>query len=90
MIPLIEKRIPLFIKNTFRPDAPGTRIAGDVQPGDAPVKALTAVVGQTLIAIEGKGMMGVPGVAGRTFAALGRIGSPTGERFRKRRPRQRS
>ena len=70
MIPLIEKRIPLSIKNTFRPDAPGTRIAGDVPAGDAPVKALTAIVGQTLVAIEGKGMMGVPGVAGRCFAAM--------------------
>lgn len=74
MIPLVAKRIPLTIKNTFNPDAGGTRIAGDVFGGGPPVKALTAAMNQALVAIEGKGMMGVPGVAGRTFAALAHAG----------------
>lgn len=74
MIPLVEKRIPLTIKNTFNPEASGTRIAGDVFGGGQPVKALSAAMNQALVAIEGKGMMGVPGVAGRTFAALAQAG----------------
>src|SRR6202022_1488275 len=89
MIPLVDKRIPLSITNTFgdreaeaRPPSdskaaearPGTRIAADVKPGAYPVKALTAIHGQALIAIEGNGMIGVPGVAGRAFTALSQAG----------------
>ena len=73
MIPLADKRIPLNIKNTFKalkPDHVGTRISADLLLEAYPVKALTAAVGQALISIEGKGMMGVPGIAARTFSAL--------------------
>jgi aspartokinase/homoserine dehydrogenase 1 len=74
MIPLIERGIPLRIRNTFDPDFEGTRIAGDVEPGAYPVKALSAVSSQALITIEGNGMIGVPGIAGRTFSALSSAG----------------
>jgi len=74
MIPLVDRRIPLLVRNTFRADAPGTRIADDVKPGDYPVRALTAIHRQALISIEGKGMIGVPGIAGRTFSALSQAG----------------
>lgn len=70
IIPLLEHKIPLFLKNTFRPEQPGTRIASDVPAGAFPVKALTAAFHQALVTIEGKGMMGVPGIAGRAFQAL--------------------
>ncbi|HUR81729.1 MAG TPA: bifunctional aspartate kinase/homoserine dehydrogenase I [Thermoanaerobaculia bacterium] len=73
MIPLIDRRIPLFVRNTFR-DGSVTRIADDVKPGAYPVKALTAIHKQSLIAIEGSGMIGVPGVAGRAFTALSNAG----------------
>ena len=74
MMPLVERAIPLFIRNAFRPETPGTRIAADVEPGLYPVKALTAIHKQALIAIEGSGMIGVPGVAARTFSALAQAG----------------
>lgn len=74
MIPLIEKAIPLYLRNTFDPEASGTRIAGDVTPGSYPVKALTAIHDQSLITIEGNGMIGVPGVAARVFSALSAAG----------------
>ncbi|MFA6958711.1 MAG: bifunctional aspartate kinase/homoserine dehydrogenase I [Thermoanaerobaculia bacterium] len=74
MIPLIERAIPLRIRNTFDPDFEGTRIAGDVEPGAYPVKALSAISDQALITIEGNGMIGVPGIAGRTFTALSSAG----------------
>ena len=41
-----------------------------VEPGRVPVKALTAAGGQALITVTGNGMLGVPGIAARTFAAL--------------------
>jgi aspartokinase/homoserine dehydrogenase 1 len=74
MIPLADRRIPLLLRNTFRPESKGTRIAGDVKPGDYPVRALTAIHRQALVAIEGSGMMGVPGIAGRAFSALSQAG----------------
>lgn len=73
MIPLVDRKIPLFVRNTFR-DGSATRIADDVKPGAYPVKALTAIHRQSLISIEGSGMIGVPGVAGRAFSALSAAG----------------
>jgi bifunctional aspartokinase / homoserine dehydrogenase 1 len=73
MIPLVDRRIPLLVRNTFH-DGAGTRIAGDVKSGAYPVRALTAIHGQALIAIEGKGMTGIPGVAGQAFTALSQAG----------------
>jgi aspartokinase/homoserine dehydrogenase 1 len=73
MIPLLDRKIPLYVRNTFR-ESSGTRIADDVKPGAYPVKALTAIHRQSLISIEGSGMIGVPGVAGRAFSALSQAG----------------
>src|SRR6266851_1378868 len=55
LIPLVEPQIPLFVRNV-RSDNPGTRIAGDVEAGSYPVKALTAFVGQAMLSVEGNGM----------------------------------
>jgi bifunctional aspartokinase / homoserine dehydrogenase 1 len=74
MIPLVDRKIPLFVRNTFHESSPGTRIADDVKPGAYPVKALTAIRRQSMISIEGSGMIGVPGVAGRAFSALSQAG----------------
>jgi len=74
MIPLVDRKIPLFVRNTFQASSPGTRIADDVKPGAYPVKALTAIHRQSLVSIEGSGMIGVPGVAGRAFTALSQAG----------------
>ena len=74
MIPLADRRIPLLVRNSFRESVAGTRIAADVKPGDYPVRALTAIRRQALLSIEGGGMMGVPGVAGRAFTALSAAG----------------
>lgn len=74
MIPLVDRGIPLFVRNSFNPSFSGTRIAADVTAGTYPVKALTAVHRQALITIEGSGMLGVPGIAARAFGALAQAG----------------
>ncbi|HEX3583551.1 MAG TPA: aspartate kinase, partial [Thermoanaerobaculia bacterium] len=74
MIPLVDRKIPLHVRSTFDATKPGTRIADDVKPGEYPVKALTAIHKQALVAIEGSGMIGLPGVAGRAFTALSQAG----------------
>jgi aspartokinase/homoserine dehydrogenase 1 len=69
MAPAIAAGLPIFIRNTFRPDHPGTRI--DARGDDAgPVKGLTLARELALINLEGTGMIGVPGTAERLFAAL--------------------
>jgi aspartate kinase len=71
--PCIENGIPLRIKNTFNPDHPGTVIVSDDQAQYGDIKAVTAVKRQSLVTIEGRGMMGVPGIAARAFGAVAGI-----------------
>jgi aspartate kinase len=73
--PVIERGIELWIRNTFDPENPGTQIVAESDPGTGTVKAVTAIPGQSLITIEGRGMIGVRGVAGRTFAAVSSAGA---------------
>ncbi|MGV8026493.1 MAG: aspartate kinase [Anaerolineaceae bacterium] len=68
--PVIERNIPLWVKNTFNPNCPGTRIDGKYRSGDGHITAVTAIRGLSLVTVEGRGMLGVPGIAARTFAAV--------------------
>jgi len=72
--PVIERGIELWIKNTFNPDHPGTCIVPDHRRISGKIKAVTAIKGQSMITIEGRGMLGVPGVAARTFGAVAKAG----------------
>jgi aspartate kinase len=74
--PVIEAGVGLRICNTFNPQHPGTRLVsnGDLAKG-SPLKAVTAIRGQRLITVEGRGMLGVPGVAARTFGAVASTGT---------------
>jgi aspartokinase/homoserine dehydrogenase 1 len=69
MAPAITAGLPIYIRNTFKPEHPGTRI--DAHGDDAgPVKGLTLAHDLALVNVEGTGMIGVPGTAERVFAAL--------------------
>jgi bifunctional aspartokinase / homoserine dehydrogenase 1 len=70
LIPVAGRRIPIYIRPFADPKSPGTEVSERVKPGRFPVKALTAAGGQALITVTGNGMLGVPGIAARTFAAL--------------------
>src|SRR5690606_34041233 len=74
--PCVEAGIPLRIKNTFHPENPGTLIVADGSPvaGNGAMKAVTAIGNQSLISLEGNGMLGIPGIAARTFSAVARQG----------------
>jgi aspartate kinase len=73
--PVVERGIPLWVKNTFNPGFPGTRIDREAQNTPATVKAVTAIEGLSLVTVEGRGMMGVPGIAARTFSAVASQGA---------------
>ena len=72
--PVVEHNIPLRIKNTFNPSHPGTLIVSQAENDQGVIKAVTAIRRLSLITLEGKGMMGVPGIAARTFAAVAESG----------------
>ena len=74
MMPAIEKNIPIRIKNTFNPTYPGTLISQSTNTTDRVVKNITSIDNLSLIAIEGNGMVGVPGISARIFSALARVG----------------
>ena len=68
--PAVAKRIPLLIKNTFRPEAPGTLISRSGGEGEELAKGISSIDGLTLLTLRGLSMVGVPGIAERLFRAL--------------------
>jgi aspartokinase/homoserine dehydrogenase 1 len=73
MAPAVDRSIPIYIKNTFRPDVPGTRIHVDTS-SRYPVKGFATVDSIALVNVEGTSMIGVPGIAHRLFGALREAG----------------
>ena len=73
MSPAVQRAIPIWIRNTFNPAAPGSLI-GPNSDSSQPIKGVTAVDDVALLNIEGAGMIGVPGTADRLFGALREAG----------------
>lgn len=69
MRPAMEKNIPIWIRNTFNPSEPGTKIRGSARNGHV-IKGFATVEDIALVNVQGTGMLGVPGVASRLFNAL--------------------
>ncbi len=74
ILPAVERGIPLRIVNTFNPSHPGTLILAEPQPSEFAVKGITSIEGLSLVTVEGRGMLGVPGVAARVFTAVAQEG----------------
>ncbi|GAA4332111.1 bifunctional aspartate kinase/homoserine dehydrogenase I [Flaviaesturariibacter amylovorans] len=72
VLPLMKRNLSVHIRNTFAPDAPGTRIHAQVAPGESIIRGLTSITGVALISLEGSGMVGIPGFSARLFGALAR------------------
>ena len=70
LIPIAGRPIPVYVRPFADPSAPGTEISARRTLDRYPVKALSAAGGQALLTVTGNGMLGVPGIAARTFAAL--------------------
>jgi aspartokinase/homoserine dehydrogenase 1 len=65
----VERNLPIFIRNTFRPDHQGTRIQAS-PVSTTRVKGLATIESVALINVEGIGMIGLRGMAQRLFGAL--------------------
>jgi bifunctional aspartokinase / homoserine dehydrogenase 1 len=74
MIPAVERNIPIWIKNTLNPAAIGTRISDDPARDKHPITGIASIERVALINVEGGGMVGVPGMAGRVFSTLAAVG----------------
>jgi len=71
IFPVFHKNIPIYVKNTFHPDAQGTLIR-DIKPtrNGKIIKGISSINDTALITIQGLGMVGVIGVNKRIFSAL--------------------
>jgi len=67
--PVLEKEIPIVIKNTFDAKAEGTLIT-KISSNTNPIKGISHIENMTLITLEGSGMIGIPGFSKRLFEAL--------------------
>jgi aspartokinase/homoserine dehydrogenase 1 len=74
LAPAMAKGFPVVIRNSFRPEHPGSRISADAPRGPGPVRGLSLSRGLSLLELTGTGMIGVPGTAERLFGALHRAG----------------
>ena len=68
--PAFRKQIPLYIKNTFNPDFVGTLVSSEKNKSEHAVQGISSISNMSLLTLSGSGLFGVPGVAGRLFAAL--------------------
>jgi aspartokinase/homoserine dehydrogenase 1 len=70
LIPLAGTRLAVDVRSFLHPERPGTQVSSRRTLARYPVKAVATIAGQALVTVAGKGMMGVPGIAARTFEAV--------------------
>jgi len=74
IFPVYHKNIPILIKNTFNPEAPGTFISKNKTESAKSIKGISSIDDTCLITVQGLGMVGVIGVNYRIFKALSKAG----------------
>jgi len=68
--PVCKKHIPILVKNTFNPDAPGSIIKDEVRDDSRSIKGISSIKGTSLITVSGLSMVGEIGVNRRIFTCL--------------------
>ena len=71
--PVVNHHIPIRIKNTFDPEAPGTLIEQNPPESNSRLRGLSSSCHIALLSMEGSGMVGVPGYSARLFSALAAV-----------------
>lgn len=71
--PVMQAAIPVWIRNSFAPERPGTLITPEGRSTGGGVKALTAIQDVALISVGGPGIVGLPDVVGRTFSTTAEV-----------------
>ena len=70
--PVLQKNIPILIKNTFAPDDYGTLIESETKDENEIIRGITSIDKIAILSLEGSGMVGIPGFSKRLFDALSR------------------
>ena len=68
--PAMDLGIPIYIKNTFNPAFAGSMITKEKVKHSHPVTGISSISNVSLLTLQGSGLFGVPGVAGRLFESL--------------------
>ena len=68
--PVMTKNIPVWIKNTFEPEHPGTLIKAEGTKNGGSIRGISSMSKIALLSLEGSGMVGIPGFSKRLFEAL--------------------
>ncbi len=68
--PVLQKNIPILIKNTFAPEDFGTFIEAEVSGERDIIRGITSIDKVAILSLEGSGMIGIPGFSKRLFDAL--------------------
>ena len=74
LIPIAETRVTLHVRSFINPVSTGTIVSGRKSLEGYPVKAIAVLPAQAVVTVAGKGMIGVHGVAAKTFAAVDAAG----------------
>jgi aspartokinase/homoserine dehydrogenase 1 len=70
LIPIAGRNLAIRVRPFAQPSAPGTEISRRRALAGYPVKAVSLATGQALVTVAGNGMIGVPGIAARTFETV--------------------
>ena len=68
--PVVSEGIPIYIKNTFNPEAHGTLIEKNPPRGKDKLIGISNSDNIALLSLEGSGMVGIPGFSSRLFETL--------------------
>ncbi len=71
--PVMQKNIPLYIKNTMDPEAPGTCITQQPNGKSHPIKGISHISDIALLTLEGTGIVGISGISKRLFETLSNL-----------------
>jgi len=69
ILPVMQKQIPVWVKNTFAPEDEGTLMSASITAGNI-VSGISSITEVALLSLEGAGMVGVPGFSKTLFEAL--------------------
>jgi len=70
IVPVMQKNIPIIIKNTFAPEEEGTIIRKETNANGNSVRGLSNIENIALLTLEGAGLIGIPGISKRLFETL--------------------
>lgn len=70
IFPVCVKNIPIYVRNTYNPDARGSVIRRDAAVSSRPIRGISSINEMSIVTVSGLSMVGVIGVNRRIFSTL--------------------